>query len=176
MFERSRVDTVEQTGIPVELTLGDGSLLKGRFLIASGRNLFEYLNSAGGFIEFEQYGGERAYIAKSTIASLKPVNVPKPVNLAARQRDLDTFDPHSILGVAPSTPHDEVKAAWHRLSKTYHPDRYSSVELPPEVRDYLATMARRINAAYAALETGNQSAKRTLERRAAPVYTSAARV
>lgn len=175
MFERIRVDTVEQTGVPVELTLNDGSLLKGRFLIASGRNLFEVLNSAGGFIEFEQYGGERVYIAKATIANLKLVNVPKPFSLSARQRDLDAFDPHGILGVAPSTPFDEIKTAWHKLSKIYHPDRYSSVELPAEVRDYLATMARRINAAYAALESGHQSAKRAAESRAAPVYTSSAR-
>ncbi len=48
---------------------------------------------------------------------------------------------------------DEVRQAYLRLAKAYHPDRYASVELPEEVRDYLSAMARRVNAAHAALET-----------------------
>ena len=42
--------------------------------------------------------------------------------------------------------------SYFALAKAYHPDRYATAELPEEVRDYLAAMARRINAAHAALE------------------------
>jgi hypothetical protein len=57
------------------------------------------------------------------------------------------------------------------MAKAYHPDRYATAELPQEVSDYLAAMARRINAAHAALET-------PIKRQAArpePVFTSPGR-
>jgi DnaJ domain len=47
---------------------------------------------------------------------------------------------------------DEIREAYVALAKAYHPDRYANVVLPPEVADYMAAMARRINAAHAALE------------------------
>ena len=45
------------------------------------------------------------------------------------------------------------------------------VELPDEVRDYLAAMARRINAAHAALEVTRQKQAA----RAEPIFTTPAR-
>lgn len=172
MFERIKVDNFDQTAVPVELTLAGGDVVKGRVLIAAGRNLFEVLNAPGGFVEFEQYGGERAYVAKSVLQNVKLVNVPKLPNLVGRPRENDDFNPLGILGLGAAATFDEVKAAWHRLAKVYHPDRYSTAELPQEVRDYLAIMARRINAAYDALETAHQTAKRVAAGRSAPIYSS----
>ena len=68
-----------------------------------------------------------------------------------------------------------MKSAYHRLAKLYHPDRYTAAELPPEVRDYLAGMTRRVNAAYAALEAPQQIAKQIAVQQAVPIYTSPAR-
>ncbi len=175
MFERNKVDNVEHAGIPAELTMTDGEMVKGRLMIAQGRNVFEALNGAGAFIEFAPYAGERSYVAKASIVNIKLVNVPRPLNLNQRLNDLDGFDPHGVLGVAQTASHDDVKSAWHRLAKVYHPDRYSSAELPVEVRDYLQSMARRVNAAYAALEAPLQATKRAASTRATPVYTSAPR-
>ena len=92
-----------------------------------------------------------------------------------RVRDLDGFDPQSILGVPSNASFDDIRAAWHRLAKIYHPDRYSNAELPGEVREYLASMARRVNAAYAALEAPQLAVKRSSAARAAPIYTSSTR-
>lgn len=175
MFERNKIDNVDQACVPVELTTDEGELLKGRLLIAVGRNVFEVLNSSGGFLEFEPYGGERTFIAKSSLRNVKLTNVPRAPSLQARLRDLDGFDPHTVLGVAASAAIDDVKAAWHRLSKVYHPDRYASAELPAEVRDYLSAMARRVNAAYTALEVPLQTQRRATQARAAPIYTSGPR-
>ena len=172
MFERNKVDNIEHAGVPVELTMTDGELAKGRLMIAQGRNVFEALNGAGAFIEFAPYKGERTYVAKASIVNITLVNVPRPENLNQRLHDLDAFDPHTLLGVAQSAGIDEVKSAWHRLAKVYHPDRYSSADLPVEVRDYLQSMARRVNAAYAALEAPLQATKRATSTRATPVYTS----
>ena len=47
---------------------------------------------------------------------------------------------------------EEIREPYVRLAKSYHPDRYATVALPPEVSNYLAAMARRIDAAHAALE------------------------
>lgn len=175
MFERIKVDNIEHSGIPAELTLSDGEVVKGRLLIPTGRNPVDAFNAPGGFLEFERYGGERTYISKAHVYAIKLVNVPKAPNFGARVRDLDGFDPYSILGVPAGAAFDDIKAAWHRLAKVYHPDRYSSAELPTEVAEYLAVMARRINAAYAALESANQSVRRAASGRSTPVYSSGTR-
>lgn len=175
MFERNKVDNSEHAGVPVELTTMDGEMVKGRLMIAMGRNVFELLNGPGAFLEFEPYGGDRTFVAKASIANVKLINVPRAPNLNQRLHDLDAFEPHAILGVASAAGFEDVKAAWHKLAKIYHPDRYSSADLPAEVRDYLASMARRVNAAYAALEAPLQAAKRSAASRAAPIYTSQSR-
>lgn len=175
MFERNKIDSIEQTSVPVEVTTIEGEVTKGRLLIALGRNVFEVLNGPASFLEFEPYGGERSFIAKSTLRNVKLVNVPRVPSLSARLADGSSFDPHSVLGVPSTASFDEVKTAWHRLSKVYHPDRYQAADLPQEVRDYLAAMARRINAAYSLLEAGHQTTRRSLAARATPIYTSAPR-
>jgi curved DNA-binding protein CbpA len=62
---------------------------------------------------------------------------------------------------------EDVHRAYLDLAKTYHPDRFAAVELPTEVKNYLAAMARRVNAAHDAVLSG-------LKKRAAqqePVFT-----
>ena len=171
MFERNKIDNADHAGVPVELAMMDGETVKGRLLFSAGRSIFEVLNGPGAFLEFEPHGGERTFIAKASIGNVRMINVPRAPNLQQRLRDLDGFDPHAILGVASQASIDEVKTAWHKLAKVYHPDRYSTAELPEEVRDYLASMARRVNAAYAALEVPLQASKRA-SNRAKPVYMS----
>ena len=172
MFERNKIDNVEHAGVPVELAMMDGEVLKGRLLMSMGRNVSDVLNGTSAFLEFEPYGGERSFLAKACIGNVKLINVPRAPNLAQRLHDLDGFDPHAILGVPGNASFDDVKTAWHRLAKVYHPDRYSSSDLPEEVRDYLASMARRVNAAYAALEAPAQATRRAASFRVAPIYTS----
>ena len=177
MFERNKIDnSLQQAAVPAEVTLDDGRLVKGKFLIATSRSIFEVLNGEGHFLEFETYDGERTLIARSMLKSIKIIPVPSGSNLKSRVRDSDNFDPHMILGVPTDAPWDEIRSAYLKLSKTYHPDRYATVELPYEVRDYLSAMSRRVNAAYAALEVPMQAAKRAVIEKAKPVYTSPQRV
>lgn len=175
MFERTRVDNApEASAVPVEVVLADGTLTKGKLLVSAGKTLSDALNGTAAFIEFEPYGGERTFLSKAQLASVQLVGVPKAANLSARTRDGDSFNPHAILGVAANAGWEEIRQAYHKLAKSYHPDRYASAELPVEVQDYLAAMARRVNAAYAALETPRQAAKiPTAAARAAAVYTRA---
>jgi hypothetical protein len=177
MFERTRVDTAsqqQQVRIPVQITYTDGRIAKGKLITTVSRPVSELLNAPGGFIEFEPYGEEKSFVAKSALYAVKLVNVPSASGLQARSRDVDSFDPFAVLGLANGATWDEVRQAYHRLAKLYHPDRYSSVELPPEVRDYLSAMARRVNAAFAAIEEPVVAQKVAADR-PAPVYTSPTR-
>jgi hypothetical protein len=167
MFERNRVDSISD-GVPVEIALADGDTIKGKLTVPPGKTVVDALNGTGAFIEFEPYGGERTFLAKAHLASIRPVGIPKGVNLQARLADANEFDPHRILGLSVGATRDQIRAAYFSLAKAYHPDRYATVELPQEVRDYLAAMARRINAAHAALEVPEK--KRAA--RAEAVFTS----
>lgn len=173
MFERNRIDNApELSAVPIEVTFTDGTLVKGKLLLPVGKHVADVLNGSGVFVEFEPYGGERSFIAKSQVAAVKLVGVPKAASLAGRMRDVDGFDPYVVLGVAAGTPSEQIHAAYVKLAKAYHPDRYATADLPEEVRDYLSTMARRVNAAYAALETP----RHVKAARQAPVFTSGPRM
>jgi DnaJ domain len=168
MFDRNKINHVSDTNaVPVEIALADGTTAKGKLHVATSKTVADTLNNGGAFIEFEPYGGERGFLAKSQLVSVKPVGVPKASGLNARPRDADNFDPFVVLGIAPGADKEEIRRAYVGLAKNYHPDRYTTVELPDEVRSYLADMARRINAAYAALDIP----ERKQATRAAPVFT-----
>ncbi len=177
MFERNRVDSFKQdkeTAVPVELTFDDGRIVRGRFLVPSERPIHEVLNGQGHFMDFEAYGGEREMIAKTTIRAIKLVNVPKAQNLANRSRSED-FNPFEVLGLERGASWPAIREAYHRMSKLYHPDRYATAELPDEVLTYMATMVRRLNAAYAALEEPHQVKREIARSRTEPIYQTPAR-
>ena len=68
-----------------------------------------------------------------------------------RQKLLEKQDPFQILGIAKTTDRDGLRTAYKALARMYHPDRFAGSDLPPEVEEYINTMARRINAAYSEL-------------------------
>lgn len=177
MFERNRVDNMvqnQQVGVPAELVLDDGSVLKGRFLMSANRPIHEVLNGSGLFLEFQSYGGEAALIAKSTIRTIKLVNVPNANQLKAGLRNGDGFDPYQVLGIRTDATQDEIRRAYHELAKAYHPDRYATASLPAEVQEYLSAMVRRINQAFQALDRSRIEASHKASNRSEAVYTSPA--
>ncbi|RTL72555.1 MAG: J domain-containing protein [Hyphomicrobiales bacterium] len=153
MFERLTAESVNPLAIPVEIRMTDGGIAKGK-VVASGvnRSLADVLNGPGNFVEFEPYGGEPAFLAKTRIAEVRPLGVPKGINLKARLAASEPLNPHAVLGVPANAGYEQIRKAYVALAKAYHPDRYATAELPPEVLEYLFTMVRRINAAHAALE------------------------
>lgn len=172
MFERNRVDnSQQQAAVAVEITYLDGRIEKGKLLIAVSSKVSEVLNGPVQFLEFETHEGERSLIAKSALHAIRVVTVPGAATPAGRLRDGE-FDPYRILGIAPGATWEEIRQAYLAASKAYHPDRYANISLPAEVGEYLAAMARRVNAAFAALEGPQQARREAARHRTAPVYTS----
>jgi hypothetical protein len=181
MFERNKIDNAAERAmvlVPAEVMLDGEDKIAGKFVVPGGRTLFQVLNGADAFLEFEPYGEARRMVAKAAIRNVTLTTVPAAGQLGHRLREIDTFDPAAILGVAPDCSIETARTAYHRLARRYHPDRFASVELPDEVRDYLAAMAQRLNLAFAALEAGDERRKAVavaVPASAAPVYTSAPR-
>ena len=182
MFERAAVDNSNQlrtTAVPADIKLTDGHELRGKFHIRGDRTIIDILNGTGQFLDFEPYSGERQLISKSAIRSIKIVNVPTPRQLPNVNNAREAFDPFKILGLQKSASMEDVKKAYHNLSKQYHPDRYANAGLPNEVLDYINAVSRRLNAAFAALK---ESATQPIQRphapspRSKPIYTSPGRL
>lgn len=173
MFERNKVDNSQDlTAVAAKIELNDGRHVSGRFLIARSKSLLDVLNGPAQFIDFEPYNGNVEVIAKSSIRSLRIVSVPTGRQPSTIIKDADNFDPYEVLGLEKGANRSAIRAAYHQRSMNYHPDRYSSAELPPEVMDYLEAMARRINAAYDVLSEDATKAEAYAAQRTEPVYTS----
>lgn len=167
MFERGKGDRAGP--VEVEIALEDGQRLNGKLVLPPGRSLPEVLNGSSAFIEFQPTGGAHMFIAKSALHCITPCNVPPAPDLWAGPTQGAAFDPYAILGVDRDAGREQIRDAYLKLAKAYHPDRYAAIELPHEVRTYLAVMVRRINAAHDALQTRDKNTASRSE----PVFTKA---
>ncbi len=63
---------------------------------------------------------------------------------------LDQLDYFAVLKIGIEASPADIRAAYHRESRTYHPDRYAAVE-DALLRERVARIYRRINEAYTVL-------------------------
>lgn len=66
-------------------------------------------------------------------------------------------DPHSILGVSRNATQAEIKAAYQRQMRAYHPDRLE--DMAPELRALAEQRTKEINEAYAKLKNNHTRSK-----------------
>ena len=157
MFERNRVDRLhepERGNTAVEVTLSDGEIIRGRLHFPITRSLGDELNSPNAFLDFEIVEGQRFFLSKKSIQSVRQQQMPRADQLSRSQIKSELFNPWTVLGVPEQAGKDVVREAYHRLVKQYHPDRFANADLPNEVKEYLNAMSRRINSAYATLSGG----------------------
>jgi DnaJ-class molecular chaperone len=71
---------------------------------------------------------------------------------------LDQLDYFGVLKVPQTASPGDIKAAYYRESRAYHPDRYATVE-SAEVREMIARVYRRVNEAYTILRDDRKRTK-----------------
>ena len=70
------------------------------------------------------------------------------LDLQAREAGLADIDPHAVLKIGKDAPPEEIRQAYHKMARLYHPDRIAAYELPDEVKEYARAMLVRINLAF----------------------------
>lgn len=163
MFERNPVDNKNEMLIAVEVAMADGSKVSGRAVLAPGKAVHKLLEAGEPFLYVDGFDGEGAFLPKADIRGLKVIQPARAQALTLMIPDARNFDPYRILSLEKGASFEEIRDAYHRLTKVYHPDRYASVELPREVKIYLDAMAKNVNAAFRAL--------RYMGDKQAPIYS-----
>jgi DnaJ domain len=163
MFEHNRVDNRADTLVAVEVALADGSKVAGRAVLAPGKGVHKLLDGEESFIYLDVFDGDGRFIPKSEIRGLQVLTSIKSQTVALPIPDARNFEPYRILGLEKGASFDDIRDAYHRLSKLYHPDCYAGVELPREVKAYLDAMSKNVNAAFHALKYIGQ--------KSAPIYS-----
>lgn len=156
MFVRNGTGSPETAAHTVSITLDDGTECKGVLHIAKASGLADHLNGPKAFLILETLKGERVYLAKTAIRAVRALDMPAVDQLDTMQAKAARFDAHQLLGVAHGADGETVRRAYLKLARTYHPDRYQGLDLPPEVLEYLTAIAKRVNMAYAEL-TGERA-------------------
>jgi DnaJ-domain-containing protein 1 len=138
------------TRTAVLLTLADNQMVTVSIRLPLSRRLADALNNDDVFLDAITPSGQQQFIAKSTIKLVRSANVPRADQLdtEARVPGTPAFDPYAILKVARDANPEDIKTAYHRMARLYHPDRIASYELPDEVKAYVRTMLVRINLAF----------------------------
>ncbi len=137
--------------VAVLVVLADGTTIVGNLPKPRSKTLNEYLNYPNIFFEIERKDGSFVQISKSSVRSVEATDNPRVDQLAQETKKWESLEPYAVLGVQKSASKDELREAYLKLQRLYHPDRYIGTDLPTEVAEYIGGMARRINIAYSML-------------------------
>ncbi len=133
----------------VTLTFNDGSRSVVSVKLPLSGKLAEVLNSQDQFLDVISGTGEAYFIAKSKVARAEATEIPQAkLNQQRRGADQAQFNPYAVLGIQSTASKEEIRSAYVALVKMYHPDRFLTLDLPQEMKDYAASMQARINLAY----------------------------
>src|SRR5512142_2597861 len=80
------------------------------------------------------------------------------LDVEQRAAALDTLDYFEVLRIPRGAGPGEVKAAYYRESRAYHPDRFAALPAP-ELRDLIGRIYRRVNEAYTVLRDDARRAR-----------------
>jgi DnaJ domain len=142
-------ETQSTQRVLVNLQLADGGKVMANLRLPVSGKVLDLLNNADRFVEILGAAGEHYFLAKEQIVSASIANPPKAgLNLNRRSVDAIQFNAWVVLGVASGSAEEKIKSAYRNLVKTYHPDRFANMDLPPEMKEYAAAMLSRINIAY----------------------------
>ncbi|MFY0611981.1 MAG: J domain-containing protein [Hyphomicrobiaceae bacterium] len=133
--------------ILVRILRSDGETLIGNLLLPLVADLGRSMNNDVKFLEFEDLSGDVRLIAKSSVVELRSETLKAKVEL----KNVDpqpNADPYTLLGLPKGADWSEVRKSYLKLTKRYHPDQYSTVDLPEEVVQYMSGVFSQSNTAY----------------------------
>ena len=135
--------------IQVAIKLSDGRKLDGKLIISETSNLLRTLNGDGKFAVFVAHNGDHKLIAKSSIveANEKQRN---PAKSLSSHND-NGFDPYKILFIPHDADSQLIESQFKKLSRSYHPARYTHAEMPQEIAQYAIEMHKLVEQAYLSL-------------------------
>jgi DnaJ-domain-containing protein 1 len=139
--------------ILVEIMRQDGRSMVGYLIVPQASDLRRFLNNNAQFVEFEDLDGVHQMIAKQSMVDVSAKSLAGSPDIKVPNAQ----DPYMILGLTKTAGSAEVRAAYLKLTKLYHPDQFNSVRLPDEVVRYLAAMFDRSNTAYNLIKSRSQS-------------------
>ena len=149
MFERQRTSaTIPDQRISVTLTMIDGEIMRGNLRLPMSGRLVDAMNNPDQFFDLETLDGDRLFLAKHSVRKIENFEPPRVDQLMRRTKDSGIFDPYEVLGLPKAASPQAVRESYLALARTYHPDRFAGIDLPPEMRDYVHAMLMRINVAY----------------------------
>lgn len=153
MFDSSSSQSLE-----VSVRMLDGAIIRGSLSKGQSNSLEGVLSKETPFLEFTSKDGQRKFIAKHQIAYVEPVEpLRKPI--LANRNDPRYTDAFTILDLDRNNcTFTDAKVAFHQKAKQYHPDTYSGIDLPDEMRRYVNDMFRQINTAFTELRAELNSA------------------
>jgi hypothetical protein len=132
-----------------KLTLTDGKQIYVSVKLPISGKLMEAFNTPDAFMDVILGDGTQCMLSKATIARAESADPPKAsLNQLRRSADKAGFNAHAVLGVDKAAGPEEVREAYMRLVKSYHPDRFAGIDMPQEMKDYATAMLARINMAY----------------------------
>jgi DnaJ-domain-containing protein 1 len=153
MFERQRsTASGPDARMSVTITKNDGEVVRGNLRLPMSGRLFDAMNNPDQFFDLETLDGDRIFLAKHSVTKVEGFELPRVDQLARRNHDSAVFDPYGILRVPQGASPQAVRESYLALARTYHPDRFSGIDMPPEMRDYAHAMLTRINVAYQAIQ------------------------
>lgn len=133
--------------ILVRIVRSDGETLAGNLLLPLVADLARTMNNDSKFLEFEDFSGNVRLLAKSSILELQSETLKAKVELKNTDPD-PSADPYALLGLPKAASWADVRKKYLQLTKRYHPDQYSTVDLPEEVLQYMSGVFSQSNTAY----------------------------
>lgn len=134
------------TVLDVSIRMLDQAVIRGALIKGQNATIEAILSKDTPFLEFISKDGQRKFIAKHQIAYVEPIEpLRKPELPKPNGRFMDAF---MMLGVPKDCSLEDAKTAYHARAKRYHPDAFSSTDLPTEIEQYIGDMFRQINTAF----------------------------
>lgn len=140
-------NTTSANNVDVRIKLADGSTVDGAIPGGVTSDLATVLNRPGSFLELITASGQKRYIGSNhvmTVEKVAPLKQPKaPNSVGANSKTA-----HAILGLEQGYSAADLRTRYHQMVKMYHPDKYESVDLPPELDSYVREMFEAVGRAH----------------------------